>query len=244
MAKTLRFLAGILFIPLICAEICAIFYLIPDAFSPSFPFISPPLLAFSCGGAAWCAIAWRFSVNNWFYVFGHELTHAAWALMTFSRVGKIKITSKGGYCIIDNPGPLTTLAPYFVPFYLVVLLILRLILGIWLDMIPYGLWWLAALGFAYAFHVTNTIESLATVSQPDIRAYGRLFSCILIITANLFFLGLGLAAMLGVPIREWLAALLSETISAYSLTWSSICTFLLAVFEVMQDFFSEFLPQK
>ena len=222
MAKTFRFISGLLLLPFIAAEALAIFGLVPDAFVPDFPFFSGEIVAFMAGMAIWCAISWRIDVNNWFYVFGHELTHAAWATLTFSKVSKISVTSKGGYCLINNPGPLTTLSPYFIPFYVVVLLLIRLLLGIWFDMAPYARWWLGALGFAYAFHVTNTISSLVKVAQPDIRAYGRFFSCVFIVVVNLLILGFGMAAMTATPMREWLGGLANASSRTYGATWRFI----------------------
>ena len=222
MARTVRFAIGAALLPFVWAATTATLTLVPDALTAEFPFVSRKILFFSAGVAVWCAIAWRFMVNNWFYIFGHELTHAAWALLTFSKVTRISVTAKGGYCLIENPGPFTTLAPYFVPFYAVVLLLARLLLGIWVDMASYSHWWLAALGFAYGFHATNTVESLTEVAQPDIREYGKFFSCTLIIAANLLFLGLGAAAMLGVPLLEWLSTLLDSCVSAYCAAWRGI----------------------
>lgn len=219
MNRTLRFSAGLLLLPFIWAEGVALLSLLPDAYATDFPYVSWEILAFIGGMALWCAIALRIGGGGWLYVFGHELTHAAWALMTFTKVSKIHVTRRGGYCLISNPGPLTTLAPYFVPFYVVVLLLVRLALGHWFDMAPWARWWIGALGFAYGFHVTNTIESLVKVAQPDIREYGRLFSCVLIVVANMLFLGLGMAVMLGSPLRGWLMGLWGATADAYCATW-------------------------
>ena len=94
MAKTFRFISGLLLLPFIAAEALAIFGLVPDAFVPDFPFFSGEIVAFMAGMAIWCAISWRIDVNNWFYVFGHELTHAAWATLTFSKVSKISVHIK------------------------------------------------------------------------------------------------------------------------------------------------------
>lgn len=228
MSKASRFLAGLLLLPFVWAEGAALLALLPDAYAPDFPFVSGEVVAFMGGMALWCVLAWLVGGGGWLYVFGHELTHAAWALLTFSKVSKIHVTSRGGYCLIDNPGPFTTLAPYFVPFYVVVLLLIRLALGFWFELAPYARWWIAALGFAYGFHVTKTVESIVKVAQPDIRAYGRLFSYVFIAAANLLFLGLGLATMLGSPLRGWLWELWGATVGAYGATGRMIVHLTLA----------------
>lgn len=220
MAKFLRFVTGLLLLPFVWAECLALFDVLPGAFSPDFPFLSRELLAVFGGIALWLVIAWRASVSNWFYVFGHELTHAAWGLLTFSKVSKISVTSRGGYCLINNPGMFTTLAPYFIPFYVVVLLALRALLGIWFDMTPFAPWWFCALGFAYGFHLTNTVVSIVTVDQPDIRAYGRFFSCAFILAANLLFLMLGFALLVGLPAVELASIALERVCGVYSGLWT------------------------
>lgn len=212
MQKFARFIAAILLIPFLWAECLTIFDIMPGAFSAEFPFLSPELVATVAGIALWLVLALFVPVSNWFYVLGHELTHAAWGLATFSKVSKISVTSRGGFCCIENPGMFTTLAPYFIPFYLVVLLALRAIAGIWVDMAPYALPWFAALGFAYGFHVTNTVTSIVTVDQPDIRVYGRFFSCVFILSANLLFVGVGFALLDGTPVSE-LASIAADRVA-------------------------------
>lgn len=218
--NTVRLLIGVLLLPLLWAECLVAWAIVPDAFVQDFPFLSTPLLALAGGFAAWLLLALRVPVSNWFYVFGHELTHAAWGLATLSRVSKIRVSASGGYCVVENPGMFTTLAPYFIPFYLVLAMALRALLGIWFDMSPYATWWLVAMGFAYGFHVTNTFETLAKVAQPDIRAYGRFFSCVFIVAANLAFLAAGLALALGVPGGELWNIARGHVAAAYAGAWS------------------------
>lgn len=217
----LRFLVGLLLLPFIWAECKVALAIVPNAFTQQAPFLSAPLLAMIGGFALWLLLACKVTVSNWFYVLGHELTHACWALLTFSKVSKIKVSSNGGYCLISNPGMFTTLAPYFIPFYLVVVLVLRAILGIWLDMSNGALWWMGAVGFAYGFHVTNTIAALTKAEQSDIRVYGRFFSCAFIVVANLAFLDLGMALSMGVPPGELWGSFVENTSATYLAVWSA-----------------------
>ena len=225
MQKFARFIVSILLLPFLWAECLTIFDIMPGAFSSEFPFLSRELVATVAGIALWLVIALFIPVSNWFYVFGHELTHAAWGLATFSKVSKISVTSRGGFCCIENPGMFTTLAPYFIPFYLVVLLALRAIVGIWVDMAPYAMLWFAALGFAYGFHVTNTITSIVTVDQPDIRVYGRFFSCVFILSANLLFLGIGFAMLAGTPAAEFASIAADRIVGTYSAVAAGLARF-------------------
>lgn len=218
-----RFTAGLLMLPLLWAECLVIWTIMPDAFVQDFPFLSRQLMALAGGFAAWLLLAMRIPVSNWFYVFGHELTHAAWGLATLSRVSKIRITSNGGYCVVENPGMFTTLAPYFIPFYLVLALAVRAVLGIWFDMSGFATLWIGAMGFAYGFHVTSTIGTLVNVAQPDIREYGRFFSCVFIVAANLAFVAAGLALALGVPAGDFWNIARERVAGVYAATWELAC---------------------
>lgn len=221
MGAFIRFIAGLALLPFVWAECRVAAAILPNAFTQEAPFISTPLLSMIAGFALWLLLACRASTSSWFYVLGHELTHACWALLTFSKVSKIKVSSNGGYCLISNPGMFTTLAPYFIPFYLLVVLAARALLGIWLDMSAYAPWWMGAVGFTYGFHVTNTIAALTKAEQSDIRVYGRFFSCVFIVVANLAFLDLGMSVAMGVPVGELWCAVAESATSVYAAVYAA-----------------------
>ena len=54
--------------------------------------------------------------------------------------------------------------------------------------------------------------------------------CVLIMAANLLFLGLGLAVMLGTPLREWLWELWGAAAGAYGATGRNAVKWTLAAF--------------
>ncbi len=149
------------------------------------------------------------------YVWGHELTHALGGLLTGSKIGKIKVGKDGGYVNLTNPGIFTTLAPYFVPFYLVVVLLLRLLAGFFWEMGPYAPFWLGLMGMAYGFHVTYTVRSLAE-RQPDIREFGHVISYVLILLINVLVFGYGLAALTRATLPEYHGALAEHGLRIYS----------------------------
>ncbi len=130
----------------------------------------------------------------WIYVFGHEFTHAAATMACGGRVKGMKVTSEGGHVLVTKDNFFVSLAPYFVPLY--VGLVLAVFLGsraLWgLD----GPWaWSVfywALGLAYAFHVLLTWHILHT-RQSDLTSQGYLFSAVII------FLGNALVLLLGLP---------------------------------------------
>ncbi len=212
--RFLLFLLGAALLPAIVAAALAVYDQIPALFIPSPPFIAPGPLAFVIGYALWTLLFFILPPSVSMYVWGHELTHAIWGLLTGSKVGKIKVGKNGGYVNLTNPGIFTTLAPYFVPFYLVVALLLRLVAGLFWDMTPFSPFWLGLMGMAYGFHVTYTVRSL-TERQPDIREFGHVISYALILLINILVFGYGLVALTRASLPEYHGALLDRGKQAY-----------------------------
>ena len=219
--RFLLFLVGAALLPAVFAAARAVYDLVPALFIQSPPFIAPEPLAFAGGCVLWTLLFFFLPPSVKMYVWGHELTHAIWGLLTGSKVGKIKVGEDGGYVNLTNPGIFTTLAPYFVPFYLIVVLLIRLLCGLFWDMGPYSLVWLALMGMAYGFHVTYTVRSL-TERQPDIREFGHLISYTLILLINVLVFGYGLVAITHATLPEYHGALVDRAMQSYSATWKAI----------------------
>lgn len=146
-------------------------------------------------GAAWLtgrwlfpptgAAAWAARGARWFYVLGHELTHALAAWATGGKVFAIEVGEKGGHVDLSHTSAFVSLAPYFVPFHaLLVVLGYRVLLwarpGAQADAL-----FLALMGAALGFHAFMTWETLTQVKQPDLDAAGgTVFSIALIGAAN------------------------------------------------------------
>jgi hypothetical protein len=148
------------------------------------------------GAACWLVIYLLLPKPMWIYVFGHELTHAVWTWLMGGRVRKFKATSEGGHVVVTKSNFLIALAPYFFPFYAV------LVMGIfaagrliwhWQN---YQLWFHLLLGAAYAFHVTLTWHILKS-SQSDITEQGYLFSAVVIFLGNVVVLLIGIPLLAG-----------------------------------------------
>jgi hypothetical protein len=153
--------------------------------------------ALPTGFLIWIALYFLLPRPTRAYVLGHELTHALWALMMGGRVGRIRIGREGGHVELSRTNFLITLAPYFFPFYTFVVIGLYYLAGTWLQVEPYRAWWLAAVGFCWAFHVTFTLHMLSE-HQPDIREHGRLFSYVIIYLMNVLVIGVWMV-MVGEP---------------------------------------------
>lgn len=149
-----------------------------------------PMLA---GAACWLVILLLLPKPMWVYVFGHELTHALWAWLFGVRVRKFKATARGGHVVITRTNFLITLAPYFFPLYVAVV-VLIFMLGHWFwGWGRYLVWFHLLVGAAYAFHITLTGHTLRT-RQSDITQQGYLFSAVVI------WLGNATVLLLGVPL--------------------------------------------
>lgn len=208
-------LIGVALIPLVCALALAVSDILPAVLSSRPPFMAPEPLAIVAGFALTALLFAVLPLWITVYVFGHELTHAIWGLLTGSKVGKIKVSDKGGYVNLSNPGIFTTLAPYFVPFYAVVVILLRLLVGIFADMTPYRIYWLFLIGMAYGFHVLYTVRSLME-RQPDIREFGRTISYAIILSANILMFGYGIVLITGVTFWDYHSAIANRTVQCYS----------------------------
>jgi len=139
-----------------------------------------PLLA---GALCWVVVYLLLPRPMWFYVAGHELTHVVWTWLFGGRVRSVKISSRGGHVVISKTNFLIALAPYFFPFYAVLVVLGFLLAAIWIPWSRLSVWFLLLLGAAYAFHITLTGHVLKG-RQSDITEHGYLFSAVIIFLGN------------------------------------------------------------
>ncbi len=150
------------------------------------------------GAACWTVIFLLLPRPMWVYVLGHELTHVLWAWLFGGRVKRFAASAKGGRVVITRSNFLVSLAPYFFPFYVALVMVIFLA-GNWIwHWTPFRAWFHFALGAAYAFHVTLTWEALR-VPQSDIIQEGCLFSAVIIALGNLAVLMIGLPLLTDQP---------------------------------------------
>ena len=152
----------------------------------------------------------------WIYVAGHELTHAAFVLLSGGNVGGVHVSPEGGHVLTNKSNLMIVLSPYFVPFYTVIAIALWWITGKivpdWTAARPQILF--ALIGLTWCFHISFTAWMI-TRDQPDLDHYGRLFSIALIILVNLAIIsGLLIAASSEVAMGDFARA-----------WWSNFTTF-------------------
>jgi len=123
----------------------------------------------------------------YFYVLGHELTHAVFVYACGGKVGGIHVTADGGYVMTSKSNALIALSPYFLPFWSVVILGISTVLGMFYQ-IPYhnnALYFL--IGFSWSFHLLWTLWMIPR-DQPDLKENGIFFSLVVIYLANVVVL--------------------------------------------------------
>jgi len=188
MSRFIKLLIGMALIPLCVGAASAVWRILQTTGRDTAVWI--PVLA---GAAGWLLIYFVFPRPMWLYVAGHELTHAICALGFGKKVGRLRVTSQGGNVEVSNSNFIIALAPYFVPFYAIVVVVAFLVARFVLAWDQLELSFLALLGAAYAFHVTLTAHVLKT-RQSDITDHGYLFSAVVI------FIGNALVLLAGIPL--------------------------------------------
>ena len=163
---------------------------------------------FFVGVFFWVLIYIFLPEPKWLYVLGHESTHAIWSLLFGGKLKKIKVRSDGGHVLITKSNFLITLAPYFFPFYSVLIFIIYAISNIFWNLASYVSIFYLLIGLTYAFHITLTYKILK-IKQPDIVHEGYIFSAVIIILGNMLILLIGIPLLttkvtLGTSMNLWI----------------------------------------
>ncbi|MFA6520476.1 MAG: M50 family metallopeptidase [Candidatus Paceibacterota bacterium] len=202
--KLLRIILGIFLIPFCIGSVIALYYILLSTGSAHMIWSS--MLA---GVATWLLIYFFLPEPKWLYVLGHELTHALWSWGFGGKLKKIKVNSDGGHVLITKANFLTSLAPYFFPLYVVLIVIIFVIGNYFWNWNPYILWFYFLIGMMYAFHITLTVSTLK-IKQPDIVQEGYIFSAVVIFLGNVLILLVGIPLLtnkmeVSMAINLWLS---------------------------------------
>lgn len=162
------------------------------------------------------------------YVLGHELTHALWGLAFGAKVSNLKVRSTGGSVMLTKSNVWITLAPYFFPFWTVIVVLLALAVRGIIYLVnpeasfPVPWLWMFAVGFTWCFHACFTIRSLMQ-TQSDVQEYGRIFSWTLILACNIVGILLWIICTTHVSAPAVFDCLCSRTAAAYQQTFQCLC---------------------
>ncbi len=117
------------------------------------------------------------------YVLGHELTHAAAALLSGYKVKSLFVSEKGGEVELSDSNVVVALAPYCVPLYTLAVLLAYGLVRHYAALSSPPLWVGFGIGLTLTFHVALTAHSLRQ-DQPDLRHAGTFFSIVMIVFSN------------------------------------------------------------
>jgi hypothetical protein len=149
---------------------------------------------FFLGFGLYLVFQWVFFKPMRTYVFGHELTHAMAAWLTGGEVHHFKVGKKGGSVTVTKPNLFVALAPYMVPLYSFVAMLIYFAVNCFYNLAPYWNIFLGVLGATLSFHAALTFFALKQ-DQPDLRSGGKFLSGVLIFLGNSFALMLLLGVM-------------------------------------------------
>lgn len=217
--RFLKFLFAVAALPLAWALAFVFVDVLRALPSVSGSIVAPGVLALFAGLVAhfivWM-LSWR-PVKA--YVLGHELTHAVAALCFGARVSNLRVTSHGGSVNVSKTNALITLAPYFFPFYTVVVVLAAVAVRCFMHELPGYLAWLFAVGYTWCFHLCFTIRSILQ-EQPDIRECGYLFSYVSIWIFNVVGASMWLVGTSGASWGVFARSVLARSGAAYAGVWS------------------------
>lgn len=211
--RLVRFLLGIMLVPVCVAATYTVVLLVQSIQPGSERMIPASTIALGGGFLVWLFLYFTMPRPVRTYVLAHELTHALWAFLTNVRVLGMKVSKERGSVTLASNNFLITLAPYFFPFYTVLVVIGYYITSVFVEVESYYQFWLALVGFTWGFHFTFTIGTLMQ-RQTDIQEYGHLFSYAVIYSMNAFGICLWIVLVSSATLEEMVDFMASSGIRA------------------------------
>ena len=139
---------------------------------------------FLTGIVAYLVVHSIFYKPIYFYILGHELTHALFTWLCGGRVTSFRATFRGGRVTTTKSNFLITLGPYFFPVYTVLISCAYFFVSFFSGKESHVSVFIFLIGFSWALHIVLTIYFIK-MEQPDIMKMGTLFSIVLIYVINL-----------------------------------------------------------
>jgi len=223
LVKFIKFFIGLALLPL-CVAVSQTLWGLVMAIHPESELMVPlPATALLIGLGVWLLIYYTLPRPVRSYVLAHELTHALWGALMGADIFSINVSDDKGSVVMSKTNVLITLAPYFFPLYTVMTIAAYYILGIFFSVEKYNLFWLAAIGFCWGFHLTFTISALMQ-HQTDIHEHGRLFSYAIIYLCNALGICLWVIMVSSVTLEMLISQLHNNTTTICSITYKLIQT--------------------
>ena len=226
----LRLFVGLALLPLVWISLESFFLSFAHAARGGAFWRTGEFWFFTIGSALWLVLFFglRSRLMLWFYVAGHELTHAVFVLFCGGNVKGVHISSSGGHILTNKNNFLISLSPYFFPFYtMIVIAVWWGIQLIWPDYpitVLHERFLFSAIGLTWTFHLTFTLWMINR-DQPDLQQNGLLFSVALIALINILLISSFL--VLASPQVTW---------EYFALTWANnLATFHERLMESIQE---------
>jgi len=131
-----------------------------------------------------------------------------------ARVSDLRVRENGGSVKLSKSNILITLAPYFFPFYTMIVVLAAAVTRLWAGRLPCPWAWMFLVGLTWCFHCCFTVQSLMQ-HQPDILEYGRVFSWVLIFIFNAVGVLAWITVTAPLPAGDAAAVLVRRVSSAY-----------------------------
>lgn len=176
-----KILFGLALVPFCLGYFWQLFSMIFSiAYKPQAPYY------FAGGAIAYLVVHVLFKKPILTYVFGHELTHAFFAVLFGGALKSFHASDRGGRVTVTKSNFIITLAPYFFPLYTFFFLVLYLLAKATAagnNTINILIFFSGA---SFTFHLMLTFIFLQT-DQNDIKEHGAVFSYPLIFLFNILF---------------------------------------------------------
>ncbi len=192
--RVLHLLLALLLLPLSITMVYALalqlYHALPATTANSQFWLSDPIYFSALGTFTFIAlIIAKFCtpILVYAYVLGHELTHALTALCFLGRVDVVNVDIEGGYIETDKDNVIIALAPYFVPLWLIVWVLVTSVFYLFFDSADVDPWFFGGCGFWWSFHIFWTMWVIPR-EQPDLLENGVMFSLLFVVIMNIFIL--------------------------------------------------------
>jgi hypothetical protein len=220
--KIIKFFLGLLLLPLCVSVSQTIWHLIISIQPNGDALLPVPALALLLGLGLWLVMYYTMPHPVRSYILAHELTHAIWGALMGAEIFDINIEDDRGFVTMSKTNFLITLAPYFFPFYTVIIIACYYGLSIFFNVARYNLFWLAAIGFTWGFHLTFTISALLQ-HQTDIQQHGKIFSYTIIYLFNVIGICFWIIMVSPATLEAMINQLHDNTITTATITYDTSC---------------------
>jgi hypothetical protein len=150
------------------------------------------------------------------YILEHELSHVLFALFSGIRVNEVSFKKQKSYVRTQRINILIALAPYSLPLYTFITVLLFKGAGLFYMNRPLTALFYFLAGVSLAFHILATVHYMQ-LDQPDIRRYGFVPSLLIILTWSIILLSLLFRLMFtGVKLAAYYKYVLRDVVVLYS----------------------------